>query len=65
LERAWSIADSDKIAADADEQKRLKIESYQEFPQVEKDKLKAMSQKIYTKYAPMFSTGLVQGILDA
>lgn len=65
LERAWSIADSDKIATDTDEQKRLKIESYQEFPQVEKDKLKAMSQKIYTKYTPMFSTGLVQGILDA
>lgn len=65
LERAWSIADADKIANDADEQKRLKIQNYQEFPQVEKDKMKAMSQKIYTKYTPMFSTGLVQGILDA
>jgi TRAP-type C4-dicarboxylate transport system substrate-binding protein len=65
LERAWSIADADKIASDADEQKRLKIQNYQEFPQVEKDKMKAMSQKIYTKYTPMFSTGLVQGILDA
>jgi TRAP-type C4-dicarboxylate transport system substrate-binding protein len=65
LERAWSIANADKIASDADEQKRLKIQNYQEFPQVEKDKMKAMSQKIYTKYTPMFSTGLVQGILDA
>lgn len=65
LERAWSIADADKIATDTDEQKRLKIQNYQEFPQVEKDKLKAMSQKIYTKYTPMFSTGLVQEILDA
>ena len=65
LERAWSIADADKIANDADEQKRLKIQNYQEFPQVEKDKMKAMSQKVYTKYTPMFSTGLVQGILDA
>ena len=64
LERAWSVADAEKIATSQEEQDKLGI-SYSEFSETERDKLKETVEPIYTKYRQFFTPDLVDGIIRA
>jgi TRAP-type C4-dicarboxylate transport system substrate-binding protein len=65
LERTWTIEDAEKIATDVEEQQRLGIADYREFPNSEADKLKSKVQPVYEKYEQIFTPGLVNRILNA
>jgi len=62
LERTWTVNDSVKIAASAEEQAKLGI-SYTEFADSERAKLKELVQPMYNKYRQIFGVDLVDGII--
>lgn len=64
MEKDWTLEDALKIKEDVAEQRKLGIQSYQEFSEVEADKLKAMCKPVYEKYNEMFSPGLLASIIN-
>jgi len=65
LERAWSIADADKIENDKQEQKKLGIVEFNDLPETELLKLKNKIKPVYEKYQNIFTTGLIEKILKS
>jgi TRAP-type transport system periplasmic protein len=63
LERQWSVEDAVELSKDLDKHATLGM-VYHEFNEIERDKLKAMTQPIYEKYQDFFSPGLVNGIIN-
>lgn len=62
LEREWSIADGDHIAANLS---KFGILSMNEFDLTQTQKLKDLSGAVYEKYTPFFTPGLVESIRNA
>jgi TRAP-type C4-dicarboxylate transport system substrate-binding protein len=65
LERIWSVEDADKISSTVEEQKRLGIQSFSELSDLEIKKLKMLTNKVYEKYSPFFTEGLITSIINA
>ena len=63
LERQWSVEDAVELSTDLDKHATLGM-VYHEFNEIERDKLKAMTQPIYEKYQDFFSPGLINGIIN-
>ena len=65
LERQWTLEESEALANSKQGQLDLGIESYCEFPEQEKDKLKKAVEPVYQKYKDFFSPGLLDKIINA
>lgn len=63
-ERHKSVADGEMIRTSRQEQNTLGIQEVIEWPQSEKDKLKAIWTPLVEKYKNIFSKGLVDSIID-
>ena len=63
-ERHKSVADGELIRTSRQEQDALGIQEVIEWPQSEKDKLKTIWTPLVEKYKNIFSTGLVDGIIN-
>jgi TRAP-type C4-dicarboxylate transport system substrate-binding protein len=64
-ERQWSIEDNENISNSENEQKKLGITSFNDFPKEEADKLRSCLEPLYKKYTSFFSTGLIDSIKNS
>jgi TRAP-type C4-dicarboxylate transport system substrate-binding protein len=64
-ERQWSIEDNENISNSENEQKKLGITSFNDFPKEEADKLRSSLEPLYKKYTSFFSTGLIDSIKNS
>jgi TRAP-type C4-dicarboxylate transport system substrate-binding protein len=64
-ERSWSIEDNENISTDVNEQKKLGITSFNNFPKEEAEKLRTSLEPLYKKYELFFSPGLIDNIKNS
>lgn len=64
-ERAWTVADSEAVAASPEEQAKLGIKQFVELTESETDKLKDSVSDLYDKYSYIFTPGLIDNIRRA